>query len=908
MLPLRATSNPVPVQPESFADPIPAQNTSIRFVSEFINVTFRDMVHVTAEYQFRNSENADVKQTVSLPFIKIPYNLSLSIGNQSVRSTWGQLRLGSRYFVTYTFDMNFKPLEQKNLTATFRVYHEQDNYWNRTSNETGARYEFTYLTTTGRAWGRPIEKATFVFNVMKDACDIGPSLDYWHGYEMTTNDSWVILKDEKTDWTPGSDIAFNWVDILYKPVACLDFGPSKTNVGDTVLFDLSGSYGVDGRVISYFVDFGDGKTTRWVPSPLISHFYASPGLFFPQAQVQDNRSRYSEMLVAGPIFVETGQNTRLDGNGYIMLEITSGRASNKYTIHPDEQMLDGRCDFDVNADLRLIIARNTADGGLEGVYSAPYMSEDIDILEISDNGSVALSVKEPDATTRVRLGVLESWPTEKRTSRFNDTRITNYGIWSKSRFRYWSTPVSIPLHSSCSDTCLLQTGDGLYRLVWRGYNGLWWSVSPDARSWSAPSRLPVGANTTSFDGFHMIQDRNGTFWVVWSNFTHPGTNRYDLWISSSKDFIGWSAPTQLPNDTINTGFDEHDPFLMQDHNGLYRIAFSSERHGQLGIFFTASNDCSNWSYPVYADAPYEKFHTDLDFNPMLLQDSNHRYWLIWNSQESSKRSTRLILYSTSTNGLAWSTPARFSIDSDATFDGYVRFSQDPDGTYWLISQYMGDLVFSCSKDGLDWYNLVQTKEWSFGEPSILIDRAGRRLLSYCGYQILYIQEFPKIDNIIENTNWIKMKFSDTTPPWVLNASVNPANQTPGGVVEINARVLDNRGVDKVVLNITGPKKFRPLEVPMNRSGPESFSYSGVFKQEGNYTVLIKARDAAGNEAVSGALSFTVSRGSNGEKEAPLDSPEPSARQVLGWSLVNLACCVIIFTIWMSLRKRHRRRA
>jgi hypothetical protein len=815
MLPVRATANPVPIQPESLADPIPCQNTSIRFVSEFINVTFREMVYVTAQYQFRNSNNTDEKQTICLPFAKPPMDLSLSAGNESVRATRGEFILRYEIYTAYTFDIQFKPLEEKNLTATFRAYHEQDRYWDAATNETGERYEFTYLTTTGRAWGRPIEKAVFQFNIRKDLCDIGPSRDFWDGSNVTVNETAVIVKREETDWTPGSDIQFKWVDVWWKPVACLEYGPCRTNRNETVFFDLSRSYDPDGSVCSYYFDFGDGTAREWVQTPFVTHVYTRSGLFFPLVRARDNTTRESEMLRAGPIAVETGQEVLLDKDHYILLEITSGLTAKGYSINPEDQILDGCCDFEINDDLKLIIARNTAKAQLEGVYSTPHSSAGFDILDISGNGSVTLSLDGPAGPESICLGALDSWPPENLSSRCDAVRITDHGIWSKSRFRHWGPPATITTTAAIEVSRLLRDRDGAYRSFWAGRSGIWHSASEDARIWSAPQRLPIGTNTTQFDGFHIMQDRNGTFWLVWSNYTTYDTNRYDLWISSSKDLRNWSCPRSLPEVVINTPVDEHCPYLIQDRNGLYWLAYSSDLQTPSGIFLATSKDCLNWSGPVSVESPYQPFAIDSNYNPMIMQDRKGTYWLVWSSQRSYPGTNRVIFYSTSADGLSWSLPARFSFEGEDSFDRYASLSQDIEGVFWIVWESSGSLAYSSSLDGQNWAPSVLTNVRCIPAPSILMDLRGKRILHSCswiqnGRYGISFQELAAIDLTPQGTSWIATEYPDITPPRVLAVSVKPDTQEPGGEVEIVIRVLDNRGVDKVVLNITGPKKFREL--------------------------------------------------------------------------------------------------
>jgi hypothetical protein len=95
---------------------------------------------------------------------------------------------------------------------------------------------------------------------------------------------------------------------------------------------------------------------------------------------------------------------------------------------------------------------------------------------------------------------------------------------------------------------------------------------------------------------------------------------------------------------------------------------------------------------------------------------------------------------------------------------------------------------------------------------------------------------------------------------------------------------------------------------MNRSGTDLFFFSAAFEREGNYTAVIKARDAAGNEAVLGALSFTIAGEKKSDNKPPPGQQGPDILEAVGWGLVILAGAIIAFTIWDDRRKRPEKPA
>ncbi len=70
------------------------------------------------------------------------------------------------------------------------------------------------------------------------------------------------------------------------PVAVLD-GPESGVVDEALSFDASGSYDVDGSIVKYSFDFGDGTIVEDAPS-VSSHTYSSEGVYTVIVTVSDN--------------------------------------------------------------------------------------------------------------------------------------------------------------------------------------------------------------------------------------------------------------------------------------------------------------------------------------------------------------------------------------------------------------------------------------------------------------------------------------------------------------------------------------------------------------------------------------------------------------------------------------------
>lgn len=70
------------------------------------------------------------------------------------------------------------------------------------------------------------------------------------------------------------------------PLARFTFSPKEPKVNETVTFDGSASYDPDGKIISYFWDFGDGETAQGATT---THAFKKAGEFDVILQVTDDR-------------------------------------------------------------------------------------------------------------------------------------------------------------------------------------------------------------------------------------------------------------------------------------------------------------------------------------------------------------------------------------------------------------------------------------------------------------------------------------------------------------------------------------------------------------------------------------------------------------------------------------------
>ncbi len=81
------------------------------------------------------------------------------------------------------------------------------------------------------------------------------------------------------------------------PQADLSVSPGQPVVGQEVTFDASGSSDVDGQVVLYQFEFGDGAGTDWVTDSIVKYTYTTSGNFQAQVVVEDNGQEQSNAAV-----------------------------------------------------------------------------------------------------------------------------------------------------------------------------------------------------------------------------------------------------------------------------------------------------------------------------------------------------------------------------------------------------------------------------------------------------------------------------------------------------------------------------------------------------------------------------------------------------------------------------------
>ena len=111
-----------------------------------------------------------------------------------------------------------------------------------------------------------------------------------HAYVESGN---YTVKLTVTDDDGASTIATDVKTILNRaPIASFVIAPQKPIAGETVIFNASDSYDLDGSIIIYTWNFGDGNITT-IPSSTVTHSYKTFGNYVVILNVTDNDDFYN---------------------------------------------------------------------------------------------------------------------------------------------------------------------------------------------------------------------------------------------------------------------------------------------------------------------------------------------------------------------------------------------------------------------------------------------------------------------------------------------------------------------------------------------------------------------------------------------------------------------------------------
>ena len=94
--------------------------------------------------------------------------------------------------------------------------------------------------------------------------------------------------DELNEANNEANRSITVVGLNNPPTASLTVTPTNAGIYEAVRFDGGNSTDVDGIVVLYNYDFGDGNTSGWVAQNNVTHAYAKAGIYIATLTVQDN--------------------------------------------------------------------------------------------------------------------------------------------------------------------------------------------------------------------------------------------------------------------------------------------------------------------------------------------------------------------------------------------------------------------------------------------------------------------------------------------------------------------------------------------------------------------------------------------------------------------------------------------
>jgi len=135
-------------------------------------------------------------------------------------------------------------------------------------------------------WGDGTYSNWSEFVAANTSVSMSHSWNYISTYEVR-----VIAQDENStnsSWSPSLEITVSQADSEdEEPVIEIEVTNNETT-NQTIIFDASGSYDIDGAIISYHWDFGDGTTGS---GKNLAHEYKNPGTYTVILTITDNNGK-----------------------------------------------------------------------------------------------------------------------------------------------------------------------------------------------------------------------------------------------------------------------------------------------------------------------------------------------------------------------------------------------------------------------------------------------------------------------------------------------------------------------------------------------------------------------------------------------------------------------------------------
>lgn len=208
--------------------------------------------------------------------------------------------------------------------------------------------------------GEPASVRTFEsvnFSANKSSDPDGSILGYYFDYGDGTSSGWIMSQNASHEYLDDGIYSAklkvldddmhesNWsepvtITVLNRPPSPrFWYSSSEINQAEFVTFDGSRSSDMDGNVISYFFDFGDGTDSGWVSLPNVTHFYQDVGNYMVSLLVQDDDGLVSDWSAVHQVTVLNSPPTAI---------VT---VSNSIVSLGDEVTLDAILSYDMDGNI-----------------------------------------------------------------------------------------------------------------------------------------------------------------------------------------------------------------------------------------------------------------------------------------------------------------------------------------------------------------------------------------------------------------------------------------------------------------------------------------------------------------------------------------------------------------------------
>ncbi|MEM2779860.1 MAG: PKD domain-containing protein [Candidatus Bathyarchaeia archaeon] len=171
--------------------------------------------------------------------------------------------------------LTFSPLEDKIYVKTYSPY--LNSYEKDSNSDFTLDYDMTDPTPTepkliGVDFGIPSGEIASV---------------PWTGLNYSTTYYWYAIATDTEGVSAQSDTwSFTTLEFNLPPTAIFTENATIVFIGDVIKFDASGSYDLDGTIVSYFWDFGDGSNETGI---IAYHIYATNGTYTVTLTVTDDQ-------------------------------------------------------------------------------------------------------------------------------------------------------------------------------------------------------------------------------------------------------------------------------------------------------------------------------------------------------------------------------------------------------------------------------------------------------------------------------------------------------------------------------------------------------------------------------------------------------------------------------------------